>query len=95
MKAFYIYIMGNKSGTLYVGMTSNIKKRVSQHKDKLIPGFTSKYNMTRLLYFETIEDPLSAIAREKQIKPWRREKKLNLIKLQNPTLKDLSADWFK
>ncbi|HUW20519.1 MAG TPA: GIY-YIG nuclease family protein [Sedimentisphaerales bacterium] len=94
MKTFYIYIMANKSGTLYVGITSNIKNRVSQHKNKLIPGFTAKYNITRLLYFESIQDPDSAIAREKQIKPWRRARKLNLIKSQNPDLSDLSADWF-
>ena len=94
MRSYYVYIMTNKSGTLYVGLTNNIKRRVYQHRNKLIPGFTAKYNITRLLYFERLSDPDSAIAREKQIKPWRRQKKLSLIKSRNPTFADLSHDWF-
>jgi putative endonuclease len=86
--------MANKSGTLYVGLTSNIKKRTYEHKTKTVPGFTFKYNIDRLIYYETYSDVNSAIAREKQVKHWRREKKLNLIKSQNPALKDLSNDWF-
>jgi putative endonuclease len=86
--------MTNKSGALYTGITNDIKRRLYQHKLKTVPGFTSKYNIHSLIYFETFTDADSAIAREKQIKPWRREKKLNLIKSQNPELNDLSADWF-
>lgn len=85
--------MASQSGTLYVGMTNDIKKRVYQHKNHLIPGFTNKYNIERLLYVETFSDPVSAIAREKQIKKWRRGKKLTLIDSQNPDWQDLSQDW--
>ena len=94
MKTFYVYIMGSESGTLYVGMTSDIKKRVHEHKNHLIPGFTDKYNVDRLLYLEAIGDPDSAINREKQIKAWRREKKVKLIDSINATWNDLSEDWY-
>ena len=86
--------MGSKTGTLYVGMTSDIKRRVYEHKSHLIPGFTNKYNIERLLYFDTISDPASAINREKQIKTWRREKKVALIDSVNPSWEDLSEDWY-
>jgi putative endonuclease len=86
--------MGNRTGTLYVGITSNIEKRVYEHKCHLIPGFTSKYNIDRLLYVETIKDAVSAISREKQIKKWRREKKVKLIDLLNPRWNDLSQNWY-
>jgi putative endonuclease len=82
-KTFYIYIMASKSGTLYIGMTNNIKRRVFEHKNNLIPGFTDKYSIDRLLYVETLANPASAIDREKQIKAWRREKKVELIDSQN------------
>ena len=94
MKTYYVYIMGSESGMLYVGMTSNIKRRVYEHKNHLIPGFTDKYNIDRLLYFEAIDDPASAIGREKQIKAWRREKKVALIDSINPSWEDLSEDWY-
>ena len=77
MASYYIYIMTNRSGTLYIGMTNNISKRVYQHKNKLIDGFTKKYNINRLLYFEETPDIFSAIIREKQIKGWVRSKKLS------------------
>jgi putative endonuclease len=92
-RTFYVYIMASPSGTLYVGMTSDIKKRVWQHKEKLVEGFTQKHNITRLLYVETFGDPMSAIAREKQIKRYRREKKVALIDSMNPEWIDLSQDW--
>ena len=95
MKTFYVYIMGSKTGTLYVGMTSDIKKRVYEHKNHLMPGFTDKYNIDRLLYVETIRDASSAINREKQIKPWRREKKVALIDSINSEWNYLSEDWYK
>ena len=71
-KQCFVYIMTNRSGTLYIGLTNNIKKRIYQHKNKLINGFTKKYNIDRLLYFETFSDVYSAIAREKVIKGWVR-----------------------
>jgi putative endonuclease len=95
MKMYYIYIMGSKTGTLYVGMTSDIKRRVFEHKNHLVPGFTNKYNIERLLYFEAISGPASAINREKQIKTWRPEKKVALIDSINPSWEDLSEDWYE
>ncbi len=86
--------MASKSGTLYIGVTNNIRKRVYEHKNHLIPGFTDKYNIDRLLYVETMTDSISAIKREKQIKAWRREKKVELIDSLNPEWDDLSRDWY-
>ena len=86
--------MGSKTGTLYVGLTNDIKRRVYEHKQGILEGFSKKYNTNKLLYFETIKDFLSAIAREKQIKRWRREKKVWLIDTQNPDWKDLAWDWY-
>jgi putative endonuclease len=94
MKNFHIYIMSSKTGTLYTGITSNIKKRVYEHKNHLIPGFTDKYNVNRLVYVEIFGEALSAIAREKQIKRWRREKKVKLIDSTNPKWDDLAAGWY-
>jgi len=87
---YYVYIMTNKSGTLYTGVTNNIKKRIDEHKNKLIEGFSKKYNITMLIYFETFGDINSAIAREKQIKGWLRNKKIDLINSVNPTWADLT-----
>ena len=94
MKTYYVYIMGSKSGTLYVGVTSKLKKRVYEHKNHLIPGFTDRYDINKLLYFETIGDSTSSIKREKQIKAWRRGKKVKLIDSINPQWNDLSEDWY-
>ena len=90
---YYVYIMTNKSRTLYTGVTNNLERRVYEHKQKLIPGFTSKYNISRLVYFEATEDIRAAIEREKQIKGWLRSKKVALIESVNPTWADLSAGW--
>jgi len=90
---YYVYIMTNKSGTLYVGLTNNLKKRVFEHKSKLVEGFTEKYNINKLLYFETFSDIYSAIAREKTIKGWLRSKKVELVRTTNPDWADLSQDW--
>ena len=76
--------MASESGTLYTGVTNNIKRRVFEHKNHKATGFTDKYNIDRLLYFETFGNPASAIKREKQIKAWRREKKISLIDSRNP-----------
>jgi len=86
--------MSNKSGTLYTGMTNDLEKRVYQHKNKINESFTKRYNMTRLVYFESTTEVTAAIAREKRIKGMLRSKKLDLIKTTNPQLKDLSEDWF-
>lgn len=95
MKTFYVYIMASKTGTLYVGFTNNITQRVYQHKQHLVPGFTAKYNVDRLLYCESFNDAFSAIGREKQLKKWSRQKKINLIDSENPQWNDLSKDWYE
>lgn len=89
MNSYYIYIMASVSGTLYVGVTNNIVKRVYEHKNDLIDGFTKKYQCHKLIYFEQTSDVNSAIVREKQIKNWNREKKEILIKILNPRWVDL------
>lgn len=81
--------MTNNSGTLYTGVTNNLERRANEHRDKLYEGFTKKYEINRLVYYETFQDVSAAIAREKQIKSWRRRKKLDLIVAQNPLWKDL------
>lgn len=96
MRAYYVYIMTNKkNGTLYTGVTNNLERRVYEHKHKLVPGFTSKYNLTRLAYFEDTNDITIAIAREKQIKGWLRKKKIILIESMNPEWNDLSEGWYE
>ena len=89
-KQYYVYIMSNKSKTLYTGVTDDLERRVYQHKNKLIDGFTKKYKITILVYYEETTDIRSAIAREKQIKGWRRSKKIALIESMNPQWNDLS-----
>ena len=91
--AGYTYIMGSPSGTLYVGVTSEIYTRVQQHKNGTYEGFSKEHNCTRLLYYEQHEDITQSITREKQLKGWRREKKLNLIRTHNPDFKDLAETW--
>jgi putative endonuclease len=91
-RTFHVYMMASKSGVLYVGMTNNLERRVIQHKQKLNAGFTQKYNVARLVWFEEHARALSAIAREKEIKKWRREKKVALIEAMNPTWKDLGRE---
>jgi putative endonuclease len=93
MKTMHVYIMSNVSKTLYVGVTSNLLERVRQHKSKSIPGFTARYNITKLVYYEEGPKPLEAIAREKELKGWLRRKKIDLIESQNPEWLDLSEDW--
>ena len=93
MKEYYIYIISSDSGTLYVGVTNNLNRRVYEHKQLRIDGFTKKYKCTKLVFFEQCNDINTAIAREKQIKNWSRVKKENLIKISNPGWRDLSQDW--
>ena len=87
--------MTNLSGTLYTGVTSNIYRRVNEHKKKLIKGFTCKYNISKLIYYELTDDIYAALCREKQIKGWSRKKKIELINTLNPEWEDLSTEWFK
>ena len=94
-RTYWVYIMTNQSKMLYTGVTNNLLRRVYEHKKKLGPGFTRRYNITRLVYFEATHDVRAAIRREKHIKGWLRAKKVALIKLANPKLDDLSAEWFK
>jgi putative endonuclease len=86
--------MTNKSKTLYTGVTNHLERRVYEHKHKLVPGFTSKYNITKLVYYEEGNDVHVALAREKQIKGWLRAKKIALIESANPEWRDLSLDWY-
>jgi len=85
-------MMASKSGVLYLGKTNNLERRVREHKQKQNPGFTEKYNVSRLVWFEEHARALGAIAREKEIKKWRREKKVALIEAKNPTWKDLGRE---
>lgn len=94
MNTYYVYIMTNKSRTLYTGVTNNLERRVHEHKEKIVSGFTSKYNITRLVYFEETNDVSIAIAREKQVKGWLRARKIALIESVNPEWRDLSEDWY-
>lgn len=90
MKNYYIYILASKTGTLYIGVTNNLERRIYEHKHKLIPGFTEKYNINRLMYYQEFDDIEQAIEVEKKIKGWSRQKKIELIKTMNPDIKDLS-----
>jgi putative endonuclease len=95
MSNYYVYIMTNASRTLYTGMTGNLVRRVYEHKHKLIEGFTSKYKITRLVWFGSFPDVRDAIAMEKRIKGWVRSKKVALIESLNPEWEDLSAGWYR
>ena len=87
---FYVYLLASrKHGTLYVGVTNDLIRRVYEHQNKLVPGFTSKYAVNRLVWFEEHDHPSAAIAREKQIKKWRRDWKISLIERDNPDWADL------
>ncbi len=94
-RTFYVYIMTNKRNTvLYTGVTNDLERRVFEHKHKVTGGFTSKYNVTKLVHYEQCDDSLTAIEREKQIKAGSRKKKIALIKETNKDWVDLSEDWF-
>jgi putative endonuclease len=93
MRNYYVYMMASPSRVLYVGVTNNLERRVFQHKEKTFRGFTAKYGVAKLVYYEPWNDIRRAINREKQIKAWRRSKKTTLIEAANPGWKDLSAEW--
>ena len=92
MKEYFVYIMTNRSRTLYVGTTNDLTRRMQEHKEGRGSAFTSKYHLDQLVYFESGHDVYAAIAREKQIKGWLRAKKIALIDTQNPAWRDLSED---
>ena len=90
MKPMYVYIMSNKNNNvLYIGVTNDLIRRIYEHKNKILKGFTSKYNVEKLVYYECFEDELLAIQREKNLKNWHKEWKENLIRQMNPEWKDL------
>jgi len=91
---YYVYLLTNwNNRVMYVGVTNNLERRLYQHKNKMIKGFTKKYNVNKLVYFEETSDIESAITREKEIKKWRREKKDKLVNEMNPSWIDLSSQW--
>ncbi|SRR6266404_2830439 len=90
---YHVYILVSANGVLYTGVTNGLERRVTQHKRELFPGFTKRYGVKRLVYFEGFSDVRDAISREKQIKGWRREKRLTLIRKTNPKFRDLSEDF--
>jgi len=95
VKEYFVYIMTNRTkpvGVLYIGVTNSISQRVWQHKNGIFPGFTAKYKLKKLIYYERFDDINVAIAREKQLKTWRREKKIWLIKNQNLNFEEIKVD---
>jgi putative endonuclease len=94
MRDYYVYIMSNRTHVLYIGVTNDLLRRVEEHRAGASGGFTSKYKLRRLVYYEHSDDVVAAIAREKQLKNWRREKKITLIERMNPTWSDLSRELF-
>ena len=93
-KVYCVYILASRSRILYTGVTSQLLERVKQHREGLVPGFTTRYQIHRLAYFETFSSPKCAIMREKQIKGWNRAKKVALIEARNPTWEDLAQKFF-
>jgi putative endonuclease len=90
MKSYYVYILASRrDGAIYVGITSDLVNRVFEHRGKFVPGFTSRYNITTLVWFEVYDDPIAAITREKELKKWRRAWKIALIVKENPEWRDL------
>ncbi len=90
---YFVYIVSSNSGTLYIGITNDIERRMREHKSGEFEGFASKYGCTRLVYYERYDQVLRAISREKQLKGWRREKKIALIEKLNPRWEDLAESW--
>jgi len=94
-RCYFVYILSSLKGTLYVGLTDDLRKRISEHKSGTFDGFTKKYNVNRLMYFETISTPKAAELREEQIKKYRREKKIALFLESNPEWRDLTPEIFQ
>ena len=93
MPLYWTYITASRRRTLYIGVTNDLARRIYKHRNGLTPGFTRQYNVDRLVYFEPADSPISAIAREKQIKGWVRRRKIALIEESNPNWRDLSESW--
>lgn len=93
MNTYFVYILSSLSRTLYIGMTNDLERRIHEHKNGLVPSFTAKYNVNRLVYYEEFPDPNEATARERQLKGWNRAKKIALIERFNPGWHDISAGW--
>ena len=93
-RRFWVYILASKTRVLYIGVTNELQRRVWEHRKGAVPGFTAKYNVKRLIYYEEHATPNAAISREKQLKRWRREKKVWLIEQMNPQWLDFAEDWF-
>jgi putative endonuclease len=91
---YYVYILASVSRVLYIGVTNDLERRIIEHRQGITPGFASRYHVHRLVHIETYPSAGSAIAREKQLKHWRREKKTALIEAENPGWRDLSEGWF-
>jgi putative endonuclease len=94
-RTYWVYIMASRSRVLYTGVTNDLGRRVNEHKQSLIAGFTQRYRITRLVHFEEYADVRDAIAREKQIKGWVRSRKIKLIEERNPVWQDLGEGWFQ
>jgi putative endonuclease len=94
-KQFYVYILASKTQRLYIGVTSDLKKRVWQHRERITEGFAEKYNIRKLVYYEYAPNAISAIQREKRLKTWPRKWKLRLIEGNNPEWNDLADEWFE
>ena len=91
---YYVYLLSSKkNGTLYIGVTNDLERRMFEHKNKLLSGFTAKYNVNKLMYFEDFQYVNDALKREKQLKNWNRQWKIDLIEKENKEWKDLSVDW--
>ena len=93
MSEYYVYILASITHRLYVGMTSDLERRIWQHKTKAVDGFTSRYNVDRLVWYASTNSAIEGVTRERQIKSWRREKKVALIEAENPGWVDLARDW--
>ena len=94
MREYYVYIMASSRRTLYIGVTNDLERRVMEHKQGQSNGFTSKYNVTKLVYHESTSDVRAALEREKELKWWRRGKKVALVESMNPEWKDLALRWY-
>ncbi len=95
MNQYCVYILFNASRMLYVGVTNDLMRRMSEHRQKLAPGYAARYNLKQLAYYEAYNDVNVAIAREKELKGWRRERKVALIEAENPEWRDLCEEWFQ
>jgi putative endonuclease len=94
-KVYYVYILASASRVLYGGVTNDLFRRIWQHKQRAVRGFTSRYNVVQMVHFEETNSAIAAIAREKEIKGWRRERKMELVEQGNPAWADLSAEWYE